>query len=1023
MEDFIESKSQNDTMISSLNLANDMITKGYLEKLEYGRIAELTTEDKDISPDNCARFFNLTKLVINKKEKFIEQLTTIAKVAHATNGSMVNIIISNGIKMDFYMGIVSKENRGIDQNSKLKTKATLDAFDGALVGNLVGSDLSPIPTEKLLDVQKQLFDGTDKTICSISGVPAFRDKDQDEVLSYAQGIEHMIDSLRGHKYAIISIADPISNHEVAQMRQGYELIYSQLATFLKSEITINETNTYSLSDTQTKTITDSITKGIALTQSKTKTDGKFSAINAGVGLSFIASINFGASMGVNSSLSDSRGETKSESETSAIGTSNAHSASTGKSTGNSIQLSYENRTVRSLLGKIDKHLERLELCESFGAFECATYVVSDDRSVAYSAASNFNAIIRGEESSIQASYINTWYKKDEANQIAEYLKYFTHPKVYLDKQYQSNLNNKLLFTPASVMTGKEATLLMGLPRQSVSGVPVLEMTPFGRNIEQKYYTGKNITLGKLQHMSKDEVTDVVLDSQSLASHTFITGSTGSGKSNTIYKIIEEIRKEQIKFLVIEPAKGEYKHIFGNLDDVTVFGTNSKKTPMLKINPFRFPADIHVLEHIDRLIEIFNVCWPMYAAMPAVLKDAVERAYIAAGWNLETSINCYDEELYPAFTDVLTQLYVVINESDFSQELKSNYIGALVTRIKSLTNGINGQIFVTNEIDNAILFDGNAIVDLSRVSSTETKAMIMGILIMRLQEHRIAEGGINRKLRHITVLEEAHNLLKRTSTEQSGEGANLLGKSVEMLANSIAEMRTYGEGFIIADQSPSLLDLSAIRNTNTKIILRLPDLADRQLVGRAAGLNDDQIVELAKVNTGVAAVYQNNWLEPVLCHVNKYETTESEYDYSGAIEHIDVSLKLDVIKSLLAHATKDNIEYDIDSLRERVIHSTLGVKVKADILNAFNYWESINFELIAPAIYGLFDINDVLANGGRTKTIDEWNNMIIKNSDFQLQDLDAKHQDLVLFCFVSERYRYTDAERLDTWIKHMGGRLF
>jgi hypothetical protein len=1023
MDDLIKNNSQNETMINSLNLANDMITKGYLEKLEYGRIAGLTTEDKDIVLDNCARFFNLTKLVINKKEKFVEQLTTIAKVAHATDGSMVNIIKSNGLKMEFYMGVVAKENRGIDQNSKFKTKSTLDAFDGALVGNLAGSDLLPISTEKLLDVQKELFDVADKTICSVSGIPAFRDKNQDELLTYAQGIEHMIDAMRGQKYAIISIADPINNHEIAQMRQGYELIYSQLATFLRNEITINETNTYSLSDTQTKTITDSITKGIALTQSKTKTDGKFSAINAGVGLSFIASINFGASTGVNSSWSDSRGETKSESETSAIGASNALSASAGKSTGNSIQLSYENRTVKSLLEKIDKHLERLDLCESFGAFECATYVVSEERSVAYSAASNFNAIIRGEESSIQASYINTWYKKDDANQISEYLKYFTHPKVYLDKQYQSNLNNKLLFTPASVMTGKEATLLMGLPRQSVYGVPVLEMTPFGRNIEQKHYTGKNIALGKLQHMSKDEVTDVVLDCQSLASHTFITGSTGSGKSNTIYKIIEEISKEQIKFLVIEPAKGEYKHVFGNRDDISVFGTNSKKAPMLKINPFRFPADIHVLEHIDRLIEIFNVCWPMYAAMPAVLKDAVERAYIAAGWNLETSINCFDATLYPAFIDVLTQLNVVINESDFSQELKSNYIGALVTRVKSLTNGINGQIFVTDEIDNTVLFDGNTIVDLSRVASPETKAMIMGILIMRLQEYRIAEGGINRKLRHITVLEEAHNLLKRTSTEQSGEGANLLGKSVEMLANSIAEMRTYGEGFIIADQSPNMLDLSAIRNTNTKIILRLPDLADRELVGHAAGLNNDQINELAKLNTGVAAVYQNNWLEPVLCHINKYETSESEYDYSGKIQPIDDHLKLDVIACLLSHVIKDNIDYNIDSLRERVINSKLGIKVKTDILNAFTYCESINFELIAPAIYGLFDKNDMLSNGDRSKTIDEWNNTIIKNSDFQLQDMDAKFQDLVLFCIVSERYKNTDAERLDTWIKHMGGRLF
>ena len=129
-----------------------------------------------------------------------------------------------------------------------------------------------------------------------------------------------------------------------------------------------------------------------------------------------------------------------------------------------------------------------------------------------------------------------------------------------------------------------------------------------------------------------------------------------------------------------------------------------------------------------------------------------------------------------------------------------------------------------------------IIDLSRVGSAETKALLMGLLVMKLQEYRMAkQEGSDSALRHVTVLEEAHNLLKRTSTEQSSDSANLLGKSVEMLGNAIAEMRTYGEGFIIADQAPGLMDMAAIRNTNTKIIMRLPDQGDRELVGKAAGL--------------------------------------------------------------------------------------------------------------------------------------------------------------------------------------------
>ena len=143
---------------------------------------------------------------------------------------------------------------------------------------------------------------------------------------------------------------------------------------------------------------------------------------------------------------------------------------------------------------------------------------------------------------------------------------------------------------------------------------------------------------------------------------------------------------------------------------------------------------------------------------------------------------------------------IIDTSEYDSDNKGAYKGSLLTRLQSLTNGINGMIFTCDEIAAADLFDKNVIVDLSRVGSSETKSLIMGMLVLKLQEHRMALAtGMNEKLKHITVLEEAHNLLKRTSTEQASESANLLGKSVEMLANAIAEMRTYGEGFVIADQ--------------------------------------------------------------------------------------------------------------------------------------------------------------------------------------------------------------------------------
>lgn len=192
-----------------------------------------------------------------------------------------------------------------------------------------------------------------------------------------------------------------------------------------------------------------------------------------------------------------------------------------------------------------------------------------------------------------------------------------------------------IVTATTSLSGKELAYSLNFPQRAISGLPILECAEFGRNIvtyDCADLSSGEIALGHIFHMNRPEENEVRLSSQSLASHTFITGSTGSGKSNTIYRMLQEAYSSGVRFLVIEPAKGEYKQIFGMRKGVSVYGTNPELTPMLRINPFSFPKGIHILEHLDRLIEIFNVCWPMYAAMPAVLKTAVEQAYEDCGWN-------------------------------------------------------------------------------------------------------------------------------------------------------------------------------------------------------------------------------------------------------------------------------------------------------------------------------------------------------------------------------------------------------
>ena len=583
------------------------------------------------------------------------------------------------------------------------------------------------------------------------------------------------------------------------------------------------------------------------------------------------SLGFGMSRGYNTAHTDSstveRSNAHSTNEQHSNGTTDTHG------TARTQQIEVCNKAVEELLTRIDEQIKRTKESEDYGCYSCAAYFLSSRPSKALLAANTYRSLMIGEGSSVESGAVNLWQDRASVTAMREYLKRFTHP--VFARQLWENEADSLFYTAGTLVSGRELPMHLGLPTRSVHGLPIIEHAEFGRNVPDEAMPDEDkMNLGKIYHMGKEEAAGLLLNRQAMASHTFITGSTGTGKSNAVYHLLDEIIKNgQTTFLVVEPAKGEYKNVFGNCTDVQVFGTNPRETPLLRMNPFAFPENIHILEHIDRLVEIFNACWPMYAAMPAVLKDAIERSYQKVGWDLRNSES--EKGVFPTFFDLLDILPGVIEESHYSKDTQSDYVGALCTRVKSLTNGIYGSVLCAEDaLSDAEMFDQNVIVDLSRVGSMETKSLLMGILVMKLQEYRMCSSGMNSRLRHVTVLEEAHNLLRKTSAEQSQEGANLQGKSVEMLANAIAEMRTYGEGFIIADQAPGLLDMSVIRNTNTKIILRLPDEEDRKLVGKSAALKEAQIDELSKLPLGVAAVYQNEWPEAVLCKIEAYPMPEN-----------------------------------------------------------------------------------------------------------------------------------------------------
>ncbi|MCR5530100.1 MAG: DUF87 domain-containing protein [Saccharofermentans sp.] len=707
---------------------------------------------------------------------------------------------------------------------------------------------------------------------------------------------------------------------------GGQAISQAIARGVSNTVGRNVTNSINraISSSASQAITNTIGNSISRTVGSGRTEGTGRSVAQSIGNALTNSVsnaagiykgtNFGGNFGANFA--------RSSNVTAMVGSNE------------SITQFFTNYTIKHTLEILEDQMKRYEESTALGMWDFAAYVLSEDSDVASNVAHTYLALTQGEKSYFTQAAINVWRgdveESGEAQEICKYLRTLRHPIFGLDP-YVALMEPYYNVYPSVVtattsLSGKELAYSLNFPKHSIAGLPVVECTEFGRNIasydnNESINPDNELQLGNIFHMNAEEKIQVNLNIDSLASHAFVTGSTGSGKSNTVYKILEEAISKDIGFTVIEPAKGEYKDVFGNRKDVNVYGTNAMCSPLLRINPFNFPDKIHVLEHIDRLIEVFNVCWPMYAAMPAVLKNAVEKAYEDCGWDLVKSVNRYGKDLFPSFVDITRNVREIIDESDYDKENKGAYKGALITRLQSLTNGINGLVFTSNEISNEFLFDSKTIIDLSRVGSTETKSLLMGIIVLKLQEYRMSEKKqMNSSLRHLTILEEAHNILKRTSTEQFQESSNLLGKSVEMLAASIAEMRTYGEGFIIVDQSPSAVDMSSIRNTNTKIILRLPEYGDREIVGKAAGLNDDQITELTKLPRGVAAIYQNDWISPVLCKVSKVDYENNGYEYTKPIlpneEQSNTSDAIEIIE-LLSKGTRVEESIIINEMKPRL----------------------------------------------------------------------------------------------------------
>lgn len=1024
---------------------------------------EVEYDGAELDIPHNIRYFNITRWVTDKKENNLEKLVNVYQVLSNEECNIALVFDRKKKGTDVYLAVVNTKNsdNNVDVENFRKRLAE------AMRGNCPGAELSNGKTSEVLPC----FDSKKKySVASVTNIPT--EKSEKFISQTVEKLlDGIVPNDKTQEYTLVLLATPVSDVKERKLHLSdiYSALapYASWSTsfqYTESDATnamaifgvnagvsagvqngVNQavTDSQGVTDTTGESVGSSETRGVTDTKGKSHSRTETDSINGGIAFvstgtatatavgktessAISKSIASNFSRITNKAVSNAKSVTSGVMKATNLGAnfganfarSSSVTATIGKNEG--ITQNYINYNIKHSLEVLEEQMKRYEKGTALGMWDFAGYVISEDQNIASNVAHTYLALTQGEESYMSSSAINLWRgdmgeASGDAREIVEYIKELRHPMFGLNPGMVEQDSDLLVYpsvvTATTSLSGKELAYSLNFPQKSVTGLPVTECAEFGRNIttyDNNEQGGQKLNIGNIFHMNHEEATKVKLSKNSLSAHAFITGSTGSGKSNTIYKILDETRETGVPFLVIEPAKGEYKDIFGMDDDVFVYGTNPKITPLLRLNPFSFPEDIHVLEHIDRLVEIFNVCWPMYAAMPAVLKDAIEKSYVDCGWDLMVSANRHCEDLFPSFVDVARNIRMIINSSEYDEENKGAYKGALLTRLQSLTTGLNGIIFSSDELPEKDLFNRNVIIDLSRIGSTETKSLVMGMLILKLQEHRMTEGTpMNSDLRHLTVLEEAHNILRRTSVEQSAESSNILGKSVEMIANAIAEMRTFGEGFIIADQAPGLMDMSVIRNTNTKIIMRLPDRGDRELVGKAANLDDDQIDELAKLPRGVAAIYQNEWIEPVLCKVERYGGDYKKYSFNRSDNSAFIKNTDEVSDSLLRCIMNDELfqrgeKEKLIELKSRIMKSGLDSRVKIDFLDYLEAEKEKGLDLLRRLVYDFLRAEEAIHDSTQYDDIHEWVESVVNKLDPSVKEYSKKQLDLTMALILHEQ---------------------
>ncbi len=871
--------------------------------VEPSQLQWASDDGPSLDPTTQLRLLRLDQLGEAEPNRAFDHLQCALEACRFDHTRLITAVHSDGARTSIHLGVRSLANGKVAESiGHLRT-----VLESSLPG-LGFQDPKEIAVDPEERAEKVVLNSIHraKHAAVITGVPSEEGCEGVPL----QALDRLVEGLLGRKYTLLVIADPVPESTVNAMLDRTLQLGTEIHSLVRTNVsmaqalgqTLSQTTTESTSTTEgTSDSTGTSSSSGQNTTPRAAVGGALSAVlglaSAGVmvaapGLGAIAGVLLGQmGMGVTSSLvqmGGSRTATQGATETTSTNSSDTHGTSIADATSSSdtqtrsIALERLDKGAEYCERMLDDHARRLREGRGLGFWNTGVYLLSEDLGTIRLARALLRSNLTGTSSHEPLRTITL--RTQQLNGARRSLSRLNLPRLALgpagqDISYPLGESYEHL---ATLLSTRELARVVNLPQREVPGLARLPVVPFGLNPARLDAKG-GLRLGRLCSTRGTLKTQVGIPVNQLDRHAFVTGITGSGKTNTVFVLLAALAGQGVPFLVIEPAKSEYRALTAlGIEGLRVYTLGDERGSRFRLNPLQFTPGTNLVAHIDNIRATFNAAFPMYASMPYLLEQALVLVFEERGWDLALGTNRFLDEqghrepsvygpYMPRLSDLLVALDGVVKGVGFAEEASSNYLAALKARIGSLLTGSKGAMLDTRlGLSPAELFGRDTVVELRNVADEEEKAFLMAVLMGKLyawREHCYLQGEeVGTNLQHVLVFEEAHRLLRNVA-ESGSESAGSRARAVETFANMLAELRQYGQGIVVVDQVASKLVPDVVKNTNLKILHRVVAPDDRDFVGGCMGLDDDQKDHVGRLGVGEAVVTTSSEPQALLVRID------------------------------------------------------------------------------------------------------------------------------------------------------------